>query len=404
MITFRSLVRRAALIVPHVRLLRERLLQAEARATDARVQLAAETVALSAATAEAITLRSKVTELDAECGAVTQLLLAAERERDLLAAQFVGAESVPAVLLARLDERADSLARDMYATTNTLERRAQIEADRVIARIAEFELRLEMPGGTAARGGSTALYLDLLEASLSGVLQEDDTISPWTDGYDRTVRVLGRDWPATAATMIGIARMRNLRLLVERVLAEGIPGDLIETGVWRGGACIYMRGVLAAHGDATRRVFVADSFRGLPPPDPSAYPADTDDEHHKVADLAVSRAEVEANFRRYGLLDERVVFLEGWFRDTLPAAPIERLAVLRLDGDMYESTKQALDALYHKVSPGGFVIVDDYVLKPCAQAVDEFRARHGIQAPLRDVDGAAVWWRVGEDSALGISG
>ena len=134
-----------------------------------------------------------------------------------------------------------------------------------------------------------ALYLDLLEASLTGTLDEDGTISPWTTGYDRTVRALGRDWPATAATMIGTSRMRNLRLLVERALAEGIPGDLIETGVWRGGACIYMRGILAAHGDAMRRVFVADSFHGLPPPDPTTYPADTDDKHHTVAELAVPR-------------------------------------------------------------------------------------------------------------------
>jgi hypothetical protein len=204
--------------------------------------------------------------------------------------------------------------------------------------------------------------------------------------------------------MIGTARMRNLRMLCETVLGDGVPGDLIETGVWRGGACIYMRGILAARGDATRRVFVADSFRGLPRPDADHYPADSGDTHHTYDALAIPREDVEANFRRYGLLDERVIFLAGWFRDTLPAAPIDRLAVLRLDGDMYESTIQALDALYHKVSPGGFVIVDDYVLKPCAQAVDEFRARHGIHAPLRDVDGAAMWWRVGEEPAPGTAG
>ncbi|MFX8984442.1 TylF/MycF/NovP-related O-methyltransferase, partial [Acinetobacter baumannii] len=80
--------------------------------------------------------------------------------------------------------------------------------------------------------------------------------------------------------MIGTARMRNLRLLCERALAEEIPGDFIETGVWRGGACIYMRAILAAHGDPGRRVFVADSFRGLPPPDPAAFPADEGDQHH----------------------------------------------------------------------------------------------------------------------------
>jgi len=72
--------------------------------------------------------------------------------------------------------------------------------------------------------------------------------------------------------------------------------------------------------------------------------------------LAVSLERVQDNFRRYGLLDRQVRFLKGWFRDTLPAAPIERLAILRLDGDLYESTIQALGALHGKVSAGGVVM------------------------------------------------
>jgi O-methyltransferase/8-demethyl-8-(2,3-dimethoxy-alpha-L-rhamnosyl)tetracenomycin-C 4'-O-methyltransferase len=237
-------------------------------------------------------------------------------------------------------------------------------------------------------------YLNLLEASLTGTLHGDPPIDGWSGGvYDSTRRLLGRDWPGLAQTMIGAARMRNLRHLCETVIINDIPGDFIETGVWRGGACIYMRGILDAHGDARRRVFVADSFRGLPSPDPS-YAADAGDAHHTYGQLAISRQDVEENFRRYRLLDERVVFLEGWFKDTLATAPIERLAVLRLDGDMYESTIQALDALYHKVSRGGFVIVDDYVLEPCAQAASDFRARHGITAPLLPIDGTGAWWEV----------
>ncbi len=195
--------------------------------------------------------------------------------------------------------------------------------------------------------------------------------------------------------MIGTARMQNLRMLTQRALAEGVEGDLVETGVWRGGACIYMRAILAAAGDAERRVFVADSFRGLPPPNEAAYPADAGDRLHSYPQLAVSRQQVEANFRQYELLDERVVFLEGWFRDTLPTAPIKSIAILRLDGDMYESTMDALVSLYAKVSPGGFVIIDDYhVVRSCAQAVTDFRAREGIQAPLEEVDSVAVWWQV----------
>jgi O-methyltransferase len=138
---------------------------------------------------------------------------------------------------------------------------------------------------------------------------------------------------------------------------------------------------------------VADSFQGLPPPDATTYPADTGSSFHTMSPLAISRQTVEDNFRRYGLLDDRVVFLEGWFKDTLPSAPIEKLAVLRLDGDMYESTIQALEALYHKVSLQGAVIVDDFNVNACAKAVHDFRAKHGIDSPLLPIDGWSVWWR-----------
>jgi O-methyltransferase/8-demethyl-8-(2,3-dimethoxy-alpha-L-rhamnosyl)tetracenomycin-C 4'-O-methyltransferase len=237
-------------------------------------------------------------------------------------------------------------------------------------------------------------YLNTLESALTGTLYGDLPIDPWSDGpYDRRKRELGRDWPGLAQTMIGTARMRNLRQICEMMIMDEIDGDFIETGVWRGGACIYMKAILDAYGDRHRRVFLADSFQGLPYPDAAMYAADTGDMHHTFRQLAVSRQDVEDNFRRYGLLDDRVVFLEGWFKDTLPTAPIQSLSVLRLDGDMYESTIQALDALYHKVSRGGVVIIDDYFLAPCAKAVDEFRASHGIESPLLPIDGWAVWWR-----------
>lgn len=168
----------------------------------------------------------------------------------------------------------------------------------------------------------------------------------------------------------------------------------METGVWRGGACIFMRAILSAYGDTQRAVWAADSFQGLPPPNAAEYSADTGDRHHSYSPwLSCSQEEVEENFRRYGLLDERVHFLRGWFKDTLPNAPIERLAVLRLDGDMYESTIQVLNALYDKLSPGGFLIVDDYYLKPCAQAIHDFRGTRDIQDEIRDIDGMGAYWQ-----------
>jgi O-methyltransferase len=197
----------------------------------------------------------------------------------------------------------------------------------------------------------------------------------------------------TAETLIGPRGLSNLRQLIEEVLRSDVSGDLIEAGAWRGGAAIFMRGVLEARNDVDRVVWVADSFEGLPAHD-GRYDADLGDQHHTKSDLAISVEQVQANFRRYDLLDEQVQFLKGWFSDTLPTAPIDKLAVLRLDGDMYASTMDALDALYERVSPGGYVIVDDYGAVPaCAKAIHDFRDAHGIDDEMTEIDWASVYWR-----------
>jgi O-methyltransferase len=212
--------------------------------------------------------------------------------------------------------------------------------------------------------------------------------------FDAQGRAEGRDWPARAESMAGLKRLDNLQYCIIDVLHRGVPGDLIETGAWRGGVTIFMRAVLEAFGDPDRQVWVADSFQGLPKPDPGRWPAEAGDEHWTREQLAVPLEEVQANFARYGLLDERVRFLPGWFKDTLPAAPIEQLAVLRLDGDMYGSTMEALEALYPKLSPGGYVIVDDYGAIPqCKEAVTDFRTAHGIIDPMESVDWTGVYWQ-----------
>ncbi len=194
-------------------------------------------------------------------------------------------------------------------------------------------------------------------------------------------------------TMIGRRRMDNLRFCIESVLHDAIPGDLIECGVWKGGACIFMRGILKAHGVTDRTVWVADSFRGLPDPAPQTDD-DLDLSGDRFPQLAIPLASVQKNFERFGLLDDQVRFLPGWFSETLPSAPLERIAVLRLDGDLYSSTMDILTNVYDKVSPGGFLIVDDYgVLPQCARAVDEFRAVRGITTPIERVDCTGVFWR-----------
>lgn len=139
---------------------------------------------------------------------------------------------------------------------------------------------------------------------------------------------------------------------------------------------------------------MADSFEGLPPPDPDRYPEDKGNRLHTYDDLAVSMEEVQRNFERYGLLDDQVRFLKGWFRDTLSEAPIAALAVARLDGDMYESTMDSLVHLYPKLSVGGYLIVDDYgAFRVCRQAVHDYRKAHGIDDEIRKVDWSGVFWQ-----------
>ncbi len=207
-------------------------------------------------------------------------------------------------------------------------------------------------------------------------------------------RAVGHDWPPHAETMIGRARLDNVTDCVARALHDGVAGDLVETGVWRGGTAIYLRAILAALGDPDRRVWACDSFAGLPEPDAQRYPMDVPMRFHEYRELAVGVDDVRAAFARYGLLDERVEFVVGWFRDTLPDLAVERIAVLRLDGDLYESTMDALTNLEPKVSPGGFVIVDDYGgIEACRQAVHDYRRHSGIDAPIHEVDWTGAWWR-----------
>jgi hypothetical protein len=215
--------------------------------------------------------------------------------------------------------------------------------------------------------------------------------------FDAAARETGQDWPSQAETMIGMKRLDNLQHCIQAVIADEVPGDLIETGVWRGGSSIFMRACLAAFGDGSRAVWCADSFQGLPPPNPEKYPQDRHGDWHTHNELAIPLEQVQANFRKYGLLDDRVKFLVGWFSETLPTAPIDRLAILRLDGDMYESTMDGLNALYDKLSPGGFVIVDDYGLPApqdmCRVAVHDFRKTRGIEDEIVEIDQFGVYWR-----------
>jgi hypothetical protein len=225
------------------------------------------------------------------------------------------------------------------------------------------------------------LYLELLKKVLTDQIH-----------HPSDARIEGTDWPENGYTMIGLKRLENIQNCIAEIIEKNIAGDFLEAGVWKGGASIFMRAILKYHDIHDKTVWVADSFQGLPPPKPE-YPADKDDTHFQHEALAISLEQVRRNFEAFDLLDEQVKFIEGWFHETLYTAPIDRISLLRLDGDMYESTYVSLDALYHKVSIGGFIIIDDYgYIESCRQAVHDFLDKNSLKPIIHKIDWTGVYW------------
>ncbi len=269
------------------------------------------------------------------------------------------------------------------------------------------------------------LYLDLLKKSLLNEIYLDDELrirylhecvqGSAEYSYERlhdVRRELASDYAVLAAareqgrfpqgdittptfshTMIGRRRLDALQDALDVVRLDGVPGDLVECGVWRGGACIFMAGYLRAFGMTGRRVVVADSFEGLPLPS-HRRDRGVDLSKERYPQLAVDLETVRTNFELYDLLGDEVVFLPGWFADTLPDADIDEIALLRLDGDLYSSTMDCLRALYDKVVAGGIVVVDDYgALRQCRRAVRDFFKGRGEPVPdVVEIDWTGVYW------------
>ena len=245
------------------------------------------------------------------------------------------------------------------------------------------------------------LYLDLLKKSLTATLFEPEPDHDQASQAAFLRSFVSHYIRGVALTMLPMVRLNHLQSCMVDIIDRSIPGDVIETGVWRGGATVFMRGIFKVYGIHDRNVWVADSFEGLPVPDAEKFPLEASAHAGpfmtKVCNhLAVGIDEVKRNFEVYGLLDGQVRFLKGWFSETLPGAPIERLALMRLDGDLYDSTRDALVNLYDRLSIGGYVIIDDYGEDSwtyCRRAVDEFRAERGIGDPLIRVDSRCYYWR-----------
>jgi len=274
-------------------------------------------------------------------------------------------------------------------TAQLLEAQAQLAAAR--------EPRAAGPGADA-RTLRTA-YLDLLKLCVCdlagtgttsvGAMPGGEVMSRELYGQDRKLRVAGMDWPLHGLTMVGLTRLDDLQRCVEELVADGVEGDLVEAGAWRGGAAILMRATLDTLGEG-RTVWVADSFRGFPE---DGAPDDGSIDLRAFDYLAVPEQEVRASFRRLGY-ERGVRFVPGFFRETLGTLAAERWAMVRIDADSYDATGEALRCLYPRLEVGGYLIVDDYgSFEGCRRAVDEFRDRHGIAEPIEKVDTTCVRWR-----------
>ncbi len=243
-------------------------------------------------------------------------------------------------------------------------------------------------------------YLDLLRNTLLGLSYSDYRYDPSkgsVEQHDAKVRQNGEDWPFNAQTMVGEKRMLNVQKLVEQVVQDNVAGDFVETGVWRGGVCIYVAGILKSMGieKEERKVWVCDSFEGLPQPNDAQYPADQGDTHFQAQWLKASQETVARNFATYDLLSDQVRFVKGFFSHTLPLVKneIEKISILRLDGDMYESTIVALENLYPLLEVNGYVIVDDYGLPNCRKALEDYRKFHGIEDEYVEIDKSSVYFK-----------
>jgi hypothetical protein len=272
--------------------------------------------------------------------------------------------------------------------------------------------RAREPRATTPGSDSETLrrsYLDLLKLSLCdltgtttvsvGPTPDGSVVARELSGEQRRLRAVGLDWPLQGVSMSGLRRLDDLQACVDSIVRDGVDGDLIEAGTWRGGATILMRAVLDTAGEERERtVWVADSFQGFPESESEAPDQVRFATYLRAFEfLSVPIEEVRDNFARFGL-ERGVRFVPGFFKDTLPELTDGRWALVRLDGDTYEATKVALECLYPGLAPGGYLIVDDYAVEECRRAVHEYREEHGISEPIEEIDWTCVRWRAGDEA------
>jgi O-methyltransferase len=243
-------------------------------------------------------------------------------------------------------------------------------------------------------------YLEMMKSMVSGAVFLDSELSvggdhqAFTTHFDLNKRKQGQDWAYLGDTMTGWARLDNVRTLLTDIVMRNVTGDFIETGVWRGGNSMFARAVINSLGQGgSRKSYVCDSFRGLPPMHRNLHNGDVGWDYRPYLEVPVEV--VIDGFRKYSLLDTQVVFAKGFFNETMRPLQsiIDHLVIIRLDGDMYESTVDVLYHLYPKLSVGGYVIVDDWGIEPTQKACQDFFEVHGIHVTVHQIDWISAYWQ-----------
>ena len=196
----------------------------------------------------------------------------------------------------------------------------------------------------------------------------------------RMVRLIHRVKPYTAVFVPRLAALHGLSRDIQR---RGVPGDIVECGVYNGGSSALIAAVCCTHSSARRHIWLFDSFEGLPPP------TEKDGDKAKVCGWWC-HGDLELVSRVYDKLcipRELVHVVKGWFYETFPQVEVGDIALLHIDADWYDSVKLCLERFYDQVSPGGYVVIDDYGhWEGCRRAVDEFLASRSVGVPLTVVD------------------
>lgn len=256
---------------------------------------------------------------------------------------------------------------------------------RELEKAIKMEPECQAPEFTGNRvgGRATHRYLELMRRALVGATTKNShmDVREAVNPKVHSGLLINTGW----------TRMRNLECIMEDIVKHHVPGDFVECGVWQGGVITFMAGFLLVHQQyPARRVWAFDSFMGIPATatgkrspgkDFDFEPGSKETAAAVAKDAKTGMAYVMNHLQQFDVA-EAVKFVPGWFNDTVSVAPVEKIALLRVDGDLYSSTRQVLEGLYPKLSIGGWVVHDDWGVVQSRRAVLDFRADNNITEPL----------------------